>query len=277
MKVVYTKSELANINKGGRKLGLVPTMGALHAGHFSLVEAAILENQNIVVSIFVNPTQFNDKNDLKNYPRNSTKDLTVLDHLLRPDDIVFIPSVNEMYPKPDNRIFDFGNLEKVMEGMHRSGHFNGVAQIVSKLFDTINPAKAYFGEKDLQQLAIIRKLIEIIKSPVEIIGCPIVRESDGLAMSSRNQLLSPAERKESAKIYQALSNVPSLSKEMSVKELKPTTIDFLNESALLSVEYFEIVDGKSLLPISDWDPAIQIFGCVAVRVGNIRLIDNIRI
>lgn len=277
MLVVYTKSELAELNKAKNKLGFVPTMGALHAGHFSLVKTAIDENPWIIVSIFVNPTQFNDQIDLDNYPRNNEKDLTALEDLLRPDDIVFIPSENEMYPEKDNRIFDFGNLERVMEGKYRSGHFNGVAQIVSNLFDTIKPAKAYFGEKDLQQLAIIRKLVDILSSSVQIIGCPIVREPDGLAMSSRNQLLSPSERKESARIYQALSVLPSLSKEMSIREIKQKTIEYLNESPLLSVEYFEVVNGESLLPISDWNTTGQIYGCVAVRVGNIRLIDNIRI
>ena len=275
MKIVYTNSELAKLNKLQAKSGFVPTMGSLHPGHFSLVNIAILENSRVIVSIFVNPTQFNDKNDLKNYPHNNEKDFAALDEILRDDDIVFVPDEKEMYPKQDTRFFEFGDLDKVMEGKHRQGHFNGVAQIVSKLFEIVKPGKAYFGEKDLQQLAIIRKLVEILKSPVKIIGCPIIREPDGLAMSSRNQLLSPEERKESARIYQALSKVPILSKKLSVKELSRRTIDILNQSPLLAVEYFEIIDGDNLLPISNWNEKHPIYACVAVKVGKIRLIDNI--
>lgn len=277
MNVVYTKSEFDKLVANQAKPGLVPTMGALHTGHLSLIERAISENGNVVVSIFVNPTQFNDKNDLKNYPRNTEKDLAALAYILRPNDIVFIPDEKEMYPESDNRVFDFGHLDTVMEGKHRSGHFNGVGQIVSKLFEAISPAKAYFGEKDLQQLAVIRKLVSIIRSPVEIIGCPIVREPDGLAMSSRNQLLNSKERNEAAKIYQALSKVPNLSSQFSVEEIKQRTIADINQSPLLSVEYFEIVDGDNLLPISHWEPSPSIYGCVAVRAGKVRLIDNIRI
>ena len=275
MNIVYTNSELAKLNKLQAKSGFVPTMGSLHPGHFSLVNIAILENSRVIVSIFVNPTQFNDKNDLKNYPRNNEKDFAALDEILRDDDIVFVPDEKEMYPKQDTSFFEFGDLDKVMEGKHRQGHFNGVAQIVSKLFEVVHPAKAYFGEKDLQQLAIIRKLVEILNSPVKIIGCPIIREPDGLAMSSRNQLLSPEERKESARIYQALSKVPILSKKLSVKELSRRTIDILNQSPLLAVEYFEIIDGDNLLPISNWNEKHPIYACVAVKVGKIRLIDNI--
>ena len=277
MNVVYTKSEFDNLVPRQEKPGLVPTMGALHTGHLSLIDRAISENGNVVVSIFVNPTQFNDRNDLKNYPRNTGKDLAALAYLLRPNDIVFIPDEKEMYPEPDSRVFDFGHLDTVMEGKHRSGHFNGVGQIVSKLFEAVHPAKAYFGEKDLQQLAVIRKLVSIINSPVEIIGCPIVREADGLAMSSRNQLLNSKERNEAAKIYQALSKVPILSGQFSVEEIKHRTIDDINQSPLLSVEYFEIVDGDNLLPISRWEGTSSIYGCVAVRAGKVRLIDNIRI
>lgn len=277
MKVVYTNSELAKLNKLQEKSGFVPTMGSLHPGHFSLVKTAILENSRVIVSIFVNPTQFNDKNDLKNYPRNNEKDFSALDKILRKNDIVFVPDEKEMYPKQDTRFFEFGDLDKAMEGKHRQGHFNGVAQIVSKLFEVVNPDKAYFGEKDLQQLAIIRKLVKILNSPVKIIGCPIVREPDGLAMSSRNQLLNPEERKESARIYQALSKVPILSKEISVEELRRRTIDFLNQSPLLAVEYFEIVDGDNLWPISNWITKHPIYACIAVKAGKIRLIDNIKV
>ena len=277
MKIIYTNSELTKLNKLQAKSGFVPTMGSLHPGHFSLVKTAIHENSRVIVSIFVNPTQFNDKNDLKNYPRNNEKDFAALDEILGNNDIVFVPDEKEMYPKQDTRFFEFGDLDKVMEGRHRPGHFNGVAQIVSKLFELVKPDKAYFGEKDLQQLAIIRKLVEILNSPVKIIGCPIVREPDGLAMSSRNQLLNPEERKESARIYQVLSKVPILSKKLSVEELKQKTINFLNQSPLLSVEYFEIVHGDSLLPISNWDEKHPIYTCVAVKVGKIRLIDNIKV
>lgn len=279
MKVFYKKKSLKNrleaIRKKHLKIGLVPTMGALHSGHYSLIERAIIESKVVVVTIFVNPTQFNDREDFKKYPHDIEKDLMELRSLLRKEDMVFIPDNKEMYPEPDLLVFDFGHLDKIMEGSHRPGHFNGVAQIVSKFFNIIKPDLAYFGEKDLQQLVIIRKLVEITNMRVQIIGCPIIREPDGLAMSSRNQLLSGEERKEAVKVYQALSQAFNLADKIPVETLKKNTIGFINNSSILSVEYFEIVDGENLLPIKKWIKNKQVFGCIAVKAGNVRLIDNI--
>lgn len=281
MKVFYKKKSLKNrleaIRKKHLKIGLVPTMGALHSGHYSLIERAIIESKVVVVTIFVNPTQFNDRENFKKYPHDIEKDLMELRSLLRKEDMVFIPDNKEMYPEPDLLVFDFGHLDKIMEGSHRPGHFNGVAQIVSKFFNIIKPDLAYFGEKDLQQLVIIRKLVEITNMRVQIIGCPIIREPDGLAMSSRNQLLSGEERKEAVKVYQALSQAFNLADKIPVETLKKNTIGFINNSSILSVEYFEIVDGENLLPIKKWIKNKQVFGCIAVKAGNVRLIDNIRL
>ncbi len=276
MKVAKNIKEL-NIYRGNRQtIGFVPTMGTLHDGHFSLVKEAMLKTPKIVVSIFVNPTQFNDKNDLKNYPRNTHNDLSLLDQILREHDIVFIPDEKEIYPEPDTRTFDFGHLDKIMEGRNRPGHFNGVGQVVSKLFQIVKPTFAFFGEKDLQQLAVIRKLVQILKIPVNIIGIPIVREAEGLAMSSRNKLLGKNERDEASKIFKALTEATRLKGIRTVAEVREKTIIGLNKSHFLSVEYFEIVDSINLLPVNNWDANTGIFGCIAVKAGKIRLIDNIR-
>jgi len=281
MRTISTKKDLIQLieplrNKPG-KTGFVPTMGALHNGHVSLILRAMSENPIILVSIFVNPAQFNDKNDLRNYPRKTSKDLGLLTNLLRHDDIVFIPGEVEMYPEKDFRSFDFGHLDKIMEGENRPGHFNGVAQIVSKFFDLIKPDFAYFGEKDLQQLTIIKKLSDIIGSDTNIVGCPIVREKDGLAMSSRNQLLKKEERKEAVKISQALFEAAENKKKLNPKKLKEYIINQVNSSPGLRVEYFEIVDGFDLKPVFSWDSSPLIYGCIAVRLGSIRLIDNYRL
>ena len=281
MKIISTKKDLIHflepIWNGPGKTGFVPTMGALHKGHLSLILKALQENSHILVSIFVNPTQFNDKKDLKNYPRKNSKDLAILKDLLRQEDIVFIPDEAEMYPEPDIRSFDFGHLDKIMEGAHRPGHFNGVAQIVSKLFDLIKPDFAYFGEKDLQQLLIIKRLTEITGSNTTIVGCPIIREEDGLAMSSRNQLLGKKERKEAAKISQALFEAAKLINRLDPIKLKENIINCINSSPELKVEYFDIVDGHDLKPVLSWDSSALIFGCIAVRVGKTRLLDNYKL
>jgi len=281
MKIASKKKDLVHFLepnwKVPGKIGFVPTMGALHKGHLSLILRAIQENSHILVSIFVNPTQFNDSKDLKNYPRKNSKDLDTLKKLLRPEDIVFIPEEAEMYPEPDMRSFDFGHLDKILEGEHRPGHFNGVAQIVSKLFDLIKPDFAYFGEKDLQQLLIIKKLTEITASNTTIIGCPIIRENDGLAMSSRNQLLSKTERKEAAKISQALFDAVKLRNRLSPNKLRENIINRINSSPELEVEYFEIVDGFDLKPVLSWNNSPLIYGCIAVKVGSIRLLDNYKL
>ena len=262
-----------NALKGNGTIGFVPTMGALHAGHISLVERAVTENQVVVVSIFVNPTQFNDKTDLEKYPRNLNADLKLLEKT--GCQIVFAPLSMEIYPEPDNRKFDFGILETVMEGKHRPGHFNGVAQVVSKLFDIVSPDKAYFGLKDFQQLAIIKNMVKQLKLPVEIIPCPIVREESGLAMSSRNELLSADECKNAAVISETLLKSKELSREKSVNELKNWITENINKNEYLTVEYVDIVDDIQLQPVKSWDEKIVKVACVAVFCGKVRLIDNI--
>ncbi|MBN1819215.1 MAG: pantoate--beta-alanine ligase [Prolixibacteraceae bacterium] len=276
MEVVKTKSRLQQllINRGGNpSVGFVPTMGALHKGHLSLVEAASEENDVVVVSIFVNPTQFNDKKDLERYPRDLDSDLKLLKTVKC--DIVFSPEADEMYPEPDNRIFDFGHLEKVMEGKHRPGHFNGVAQIVSKLFDAVKSSKAYFGLKDFQQLAVIKALVKKMKLEVEIVPCPIIREFDGLAMSSRNRLLTVDQRNEAALIFATLNKARNLIHHKNVQELTEWVTETINKSSMLDVEYFEIVDNENLLPVNNWDEPSTKVGCIAVFCGGVRLIDNI--
>jgi pantoate--beta-alanine ligase len=256
-----------------QKIGFVPTMGALHDGHIQLVRRCSTENEVCVVSIYVNPTQFNDKNDLTNYPRTLDADCDLLEGA--GCTYVFAPTDAEMYPKPDTRTFDFGSLERVMEGAFRPGHFNGVAQVVSKLFDAVLPDKAYFGEKDFQQLAIIRAMTQQLGYAIEIVPCAIVREADGLAMSSRNARLTPEQRKNAVEISQALFKSRTFAAQKSVQEVINSVVDQLNSVPDLRVEYFEIVDAKSLQPISHWAESAEPIGCVAVFCGAVRLIDNI--
>jgi len=260
--------------KDGVKIGFVPTMGALHEGHLSLVEKASQETDFVVVSIFVNPTQFNDKGDLERYPRDLEKDVALLSST--PCQLIFAPQPEEIYPEPDTRQFNFGSLEEVMEGKFRPGHFNGVAQVVSRLFDIVKPDKAFFGEKDFQQLAIISEMVRRMNTPVEIVPCPIVRESDGLAMSSRNMLLTPEQRKNAVHISATLFEAANKSKELTVEELCKWVIDRINENDYLNTEYFEIVDSITLQPVKDWSEIGEKVGCIAVHCGKIRLIDNIR-
>lgn len=277
MKVIELKSEIiATINyhrEQGETIGFVPTMGALHDGHISLMKRANCENDISVVSIFVNPTQFNDKRDLEKYPRTLEADLSLL-HSINID-YVFVPSDKEIYPVPDTRVFDFGMLDKVMEGKHRPGHFNGVAQVVSKLFDIVNPHKAYFGQKDFQQLAIIRKLVKILSLNIEIIPCPIIRENDGLAMSSRNVLLTPECRSSAPLIYQTLTEARNKMNSCSVNNLIEWVKGAVNSNPNLDVEYFELVDAETLEAVNDWESQKSIVGCIAVHAGTVRLIDNL--
>jgi pantoate--beta-alanine ligase len=278
MKIFETKKELGreldSLKFQHKSIGFVPTMGALHLGHISLIKKSVAENDVTVASIFVNPTQFNDKNDLANYPRMLEKDIEMLKQ--NGCSILFAPSEQEMYPEPDNRKFDFGKLEKVMEGAHRPGHFSGVAQIVSKLFEAVPVHRAYFGEKDFQQVAIIRKLVEMLHIQVEIISCPIFRENDGLAMSSRNLLLQDVQRKNAPVIYQTLSKSKEKAKTLSVDELKDWVTATINDNQELQTEYFDIVDELTLQNVGSWSEPGNKFGCIAVKVGKIRLIDNIR-
>lgn len=278
MKIISTIRELQeNLNickKENKTIGFVPTMGALHQGHIELVKRCVTENDICVVSIFVNPTQFNDKNDLLKYPRTLDADCELLKQA--GCTYVFAPPTEEMYPEPDTRQFDFGLLEKVMEGAFRPGHFNGVAQIVSKLFDAVKPGKAYFGEKDFQQLAIIREMTRRMNYRIEIIPCPIVRETDGLAMSSRNTRLNDKERQEAVLISKTLFESRKLTDRMPVEKLKEWAIETINKSSGLKVEYFDIVDGNTLQSIFSWEDSSFKMGCVAVFCGEVRLIDNIR-
>lgn len=274
MQIITTKSELCKslTNSTGIRIGFVPTMGALHQGHLSLVMRSKRENEVTVVSIFVNPTQFNDSRDLEKYPRTLDADINLLSQV--GCDIVFAPTVDEMYPEKDTRIFNFGTLETVMEGRHRPGHFNGVAQIVSKLFDAVQPHIAYFGEKDFQQLAIIREMVKQLNYTITIAGCPIVRETSGLALSSRNMLLSAEEHKKAPIIYQILSESCIFVAQKQPHEVRNWVLNKFQNTGL-DVEYFEIVDGYSLQPVSSWNESDYIVGCIAVFCGKIRLIDNI--
>jgi len=266
-------AEISRVKEQDLSIGFVPTMGALHKGHLELMKTARTNNNIVVVSIFVNPTQFNNPNDLRNYPRTIDQDIAKCESV--GVDIVFAPTVEEVYPIPDNRVFDFGNLDKVMEGEHRPGHFNGVAQVVSKLFSMVKPTRSYFGQKDFQQLAVIRALVKDYSIDVDIVACPTFREDDGLAMSSRNALLSAEQR----------ANVPIISKTLfaarnnlaqkSVKEVIDWVTTEINANNELDVEYFEISNANTLQPITKWSDADEVVGCIAVQVGNVRLIDNV--
>ena len=254
--------------------GFVPTMGALHEGHLSLVKRAVEENAWAGVSIFVNPIQFNNTSDLDNYPRTLESDLRILNPVLRENDFVFAPSVREMYPEPVNREYPFGDLGKVMEGCFRPGHFNGVAIVVNRLFRIVEPARAYFGEKDYQQLAIIRKLVEIEDLPVDIVPCPIIREPDGLAMSSRNVRLTAEHRKAAPAIYRSLHEAREAAPELTISRLKEQIRSRIDSTGLLVTEYVEFADETTLLPVTAWSDASDIRCFVAVQAGEVRLIDN---
>lgn len=261
-------------------LGFVPTMGALHDGHMSLVTIATKECPLVVVSIFVNPTQFNDKEDLKNYPRTMEEDLALMKKHLRKEDIVFTPGEKEVYPTPDNRVFSFGNLDIVMEALQRPGHFNGVGQVVSRLFDMVSPDIAFFGQKDFQQVAVIRSLVRQLKLDVRIKACPIIREPDGLAMSSRNRLLEKDTRKRAPVIFKTISRAASLIAEMDIPEIKQFVKSSIEKESGFKIEYYEIVDDTDLIPVrnkSAINKRKHYFGCIAVQAGKIRLIDNIEI
>lgn len=264
---------LGSRNRSG--VGFVPTMGALHAGHRSLVERARRECATVVVSVFVNPTQFNDKTDLKNYPRTPEADLRLLEEVGA--DYVFMPSVEEVYPEPDTRTFDFGMIDKVMEGATRPGHFNGVAQVVSRLFDLVKPAKAYFGEKDFQQIAVIREMVRQLRIPVEIIPCPIVRGEDGLALSSRNTLLDTDHRTAAPYIYKVLKAAVEKSHQTTPDQLAAWVTAQVESNPLLKVIYFQVVDAATMQQVRTWEESPAIQGCIAVQAGDIRLIDNIKL
>ncbi len=278
MKIINNVAELQQelALSSGRSIGFVPTMGAIHRGHLSLVERAREECDIVVVSIFVNPTQFNDPKDLKNYPRQVEQDAELIESVGA--DIAFVPTVEQIYPEPDTRQFSFGEIDKVMEGASRPGHFNGVAQVVSRLFDIVKPTKSYFGEKDFQQVAVIFAMVEQLSIATEIIVVPIVREEDGVAMSSRNALLTPEHRAAAPDIYKALCEAQKLATEgLSVVKVRDAVVVTIEQSGLLKVLYFEMVDARTLQPIGDWSESENIQGCVALQAGAIRLIDNIKL
>ena len=278
MKVIHTiedlQAGLSVLKAQGKKVGLVPTMGALHAGHASLVKRSVNENDVTVVSVFVNPTQFNDKNDLVKYPRTLEADCKLLEDCGAT--LVFAPSVEEMYPEPDTRQFGYAPLDTVMEGAFRPGHFNGVCQIVSKLFDAVKPHRAYFGEKDFQQLAIIREMVRQMKFDLEIVGCPIVREEDGLALSSRNARLSSDERENALNISRTLFKSRTFATSHTVSETQKMVEEAIEAAPGLRLEYFEIVDGNTLQKVNSWEDAQYVVGCITVFCGEVRLIDNIK-
>ncbi|MDR0712082.1 MAG: pantoate--beta-alanine ligase [Prevotellaceae bacterium] len=279
MRVVKTVRELQQAlleEKGVRKTtGFVPTMGALHRGHLALVERCKKECGTAVVSIFVNPTQFNDRGDLERYPRTLDADVALLQ--TGGCDVVFAPEEREIYPEPDTRVFSFGQLEKVMEGEHRPGHFNGVAQVVSRLFDIVKPDYAYFGEKDFQQLAIVGEMVRQLGLPVTIVRCPIVREADGLAISSRNTLLTPEQRAAAPLIAKTLFAAVDMVCSVDLPALKKFVADSINANEYLKVEYFEVVCVRTLQPVASLDDDCAKQACIAVHAGKIRLIDNVRL
>lgn len=278
MEVFYKATALTDavkaVKEKGKSAGFVPTMGALHEGHLSLIRTSKAHDDVTLASIFVNPTQFNDPNDLMRYPRMPEKDMQMLESA--GCDMVFIPEVKEIYPEPDNRKFDFGGLDQVMEGKHRPGHFNGVAQVVTRLFDIAVPDRAYFGLKDFQQVAIIRKVVSDLHYPIDIVACPIVREGDGLAMSSRNMLLSSDERKRALILSRSLFQAQKMRPEKTPDEVIQFVKNEIESQPGVVLEYFEIVDGATLMPVSLWKSNSDILGCLAACVGKVRLIDNIK-
>lgn len=277
MNIYKTAEEIRSFvteeRKQGHRIAFVPTMGALHEGHLSLVRRALKENDCCIVSVFVNPTQFNNPRDLETYPRTLDAD----SHLLASigTTALFAPEVETIYPEPDTRVFHVGAVAEVMEGKYRPGHFNGVMQVVSRLFDLVQPDCAYFGEKDFQQIAVLRAMAREIKSPVEIIACPIVREEDGLARSSRNTLLSEEGRVQAPNIYRILSESRTWCQELSPKAVIERATQLLDAIPTLRVEYFEIVDADTLQPITRWEDSPKPHGCITVYCGEVRLIDNI--
>ena len=282
MKTISTVLELQKQIKKTRltPVGYVATMGALHEGHLSLAKSAVDQCPLVVISIFVNPTQFNDKNDLKNYPRTLDDDLKLLGKVLRENDIVFAPDEKEMYPAEDKREFHFGTLENVMEAPLRPGHFNGVAQVVSKFFEIIKPDIAFFGQKDFQQVAVIKELVRQTGSKIKIVANPIIREKDGLAMSSRNRLLDPEIRKLAPIIFKTISSASSMIKGNDIPAIKSFVQNNINNVKGFNVEYFEIVDDTELIPVNarnEMKKEKRYFGCIAVKAGKIRLIDNVEI
>lgn len=269
------KFKIDELRKSGHTIGFVPTLGALHSGHISLISRALNKTDWVVCSIFVNPTQFNDKSDFERYPRTLDSDIDLLK--MNGCHMVYTPSVESIYPKNRNTSkVNLNGLDRLMEGAHRPGHFDGVVEVVERLFELVRPHFAFFGEKDFQQLAIIKQLVAEKEIPVEIIGCPIIREKDGLAMSSRNKLLTPQNRTKSGILFKALKKASLNRKELSPKALKNEIRGFLLKNNV-DLEYFEIADEKKLHPINRWYKRKKVRAFIAAKFGKIRLIDNLHI
>lgn len=279
MKVINNISEITSyldtFISTGKKIGFVPTMGALHLGHLTLITTSKKQNDITVASIFVNPTQFNDKQDFEKYPRNTEADLKKLNEA--GCDLVFIPDEKEMYPKPESTKFDLGRLEEIMEGKFRPGHFQGVAIIVNKLFKIVRPNNAYFGQKDFQQLAIIKRLVKITNSNINIISCPIIRENNGLAMSSRNSRLSKEEFDNASIIYSTINQLSIFIESNKFSDFKSWALNKIDTNSLFKTEYIEIVDSETLEIVNELKNHKSITCCAAVFCGQVRLIDNIQI
>ena len=273
-KIPALNQTLNRLRSDNVKIGFVPTMGAIHNGHISLINKALEENELVVCRIYVNPKQFNNQEDLKNYPRTLKEDVELIQSTNC--NILFVPSTEEIYPpeeiQPD---YDFGHLDKIMEGLHRPGHFQGVGAVIQRLFEIIKPHKAYFGAKDYQQLAIIRKLTENLNLSVEIVSCPTQREPDGLAMSSRNKNLTGEARKIAPHIYRILNLSKEKAHSFSVEELKQWVEKEINNISFLKLDYFELADAETLIPLKNWNSPGNNIACIAVFAGKIRLIDNI--
>ncbi|HRY31440.1 MAG TPA: pantoate--beta-alanine ligase [Bacteroidales bacterium] len=278
MFIAETKAALSACFEGpyrGKTTGFVPTMGALHEGHLALVRQALCENETVVCSIFVNPVQFNNPDDLEKYPRTLAEDVRMLEQA--GCHVLFHPGVPEMYPEPPDEKYDFGLLEQVMEGSFRPGHFNGVAIVVKRLFDLVKPDRAYFGEKDYQQLLIVKALVKMCHMPVEIVPCPTVREADGLAMSSRNRRLSPGHRRLAPVIRQSLISLKASRDRIPLEQAIQQAADRIDAVPDFRVEYLEVADAVSLKPAKHWDAFPSLVCCTAVWAGDVRLIDNILI
>ena len=268
------KEELNKVRKAGKSIGFVPTMGSLHEGHLALVKEAKEDNDFVVVSIFVNPTQFNNKEDLKTYPRDIEKDIKLLETVNC--DLVFYPDVEEIYPEgePEEQEYNINGLDKVLEGAHRPGHYNGVVTVVKRLFEIVEPKNAYFGMKDWQQLVIINAFVKNYNIPVEIIPIPTEREEDNLAMSSRNALLTPEHRKEATLLYDVLKKAKIRSGFQTVEDIRKNAIRAFKSCKLAELEYFELVDLYTLKPLATWAQSNTVIALVAARFGDVRLIDN---
>jgi pantoate--beta-alanine ligase len=281
MQIIVKRERIIDaLSAADKNVGFVPTMGALHQGHISLIERAKELNQLVVVSIFVNPTQFNDKKDFDKYPRTIENDISILEKVLDNEDICFVPEYEEVYSGDLAIDLEFGKLEKIMEGKFREGHFKGVANVVNRLFDIVKPDYAYFGEKDFQQLAIIKKLEKRRGDKIIIIPCPIIRHEDGLAMSSRNTRLSSEQRSSAAQIYIGLIELKNqFLNKLDFNKIKDNFVSFINKDDNLKVEYINIADEENLEPFNVEDSYIykKYRAFTAVYCGDVRLIDNIEL